>query len=318
MHVPAPPEDSHTGHVVPKYHKLVFPLFDGKDDPLGWLNKCEQFLNSHQTRHADRVWLASYHLTGVAQQWYLVLESDAGRPQWEEFRTLCQQRFGPPLSTNHLSNLACLPFTSTVDAYMEAFEARAAHAGRLSSGQKAKLFTGGLPDHIRVDVELHDPQDLQRAMHLARAYERRNAPAPLALPAPPRRRSTKVPNTFPASASSSSTPPAPAAAVQRPFKRLSPEEMADRRKQGLCYNCDEPYVRGHKCARLFYLEVNDYIVKEPDDADDDKAAPLGTDQPPFDPDAPLISLSAITGICASDTMQLCVQIGAHELIALLD
>ena len=121
VHVPASPDDSHTGHVVPKYHKLVFPLFDGKEDPLGWLNKCEQFFNGHQTRHADRVWLASYHLTGVAQQWYLVLESDAGRPQWEEFRTLCQQRFGPPLSTNHLSDLARLPFTSTVDAYMEAF-----------------------------------------------------------------------------------------------------------------------------------------------------------------------------------------------------
>ena len=72
----------------------------------------------------------------------------------------CQQRFGPPLSTNHLSDLARLPFTSTVDAYMEAFQARATHAGRLSPSQKAKLFTGGLPEHIRIDVELHDPQDL--------------------------------------------------------------------------------------------------------------------------------------------------------------
>ena len=63
VHVPPELE----GQVVPKYHKLVFPTFDGKEDPLGWLNKCEQFFNGHQTRHADRVWLASYHLTGVAQ-----------------------------------------------------------------------------------------------------------------------------------------------------------------------------------------------------------------------------------------------------------
>ena len=201
---------------------------------------------------------------------------------------------------------------------MEAFQARAAHAGRLSPGQKAKLFTGGLPDHIRVDVELHDPQDLQRAMHLARAYERRNAPAPLALPAPQRRRSTGVPATFPASASSSSPTPAAAAAVQRPFKRLSPEEMADRRKQGLCYNCDEPYIRGHKCARLFFLEAADYIVEEPDDTDEDGPAASGTSLPPFDPDAPMISLSAITGIRAPSTMQLQVRIGAHHLTALLD
>ena len=182
-HIPPEPSSS----AVPRFHKLSFPTYDDKDDPLGWLNKCEQFFYGQQTRHADRVWLASYHLTGTAQQWCLVLENDAGRPSWAEFRLLCQQRFGPPLSTNHLADLARLPFTSTVDTYMEAFQARAAHAGHLSPLQKAQLFTGGLPDHIRVDVELHDPQDLQRAMRLARAYERRNAPALLALPAPPSR-----------------------------------------------------------------------------------------------------------------------------------
>ena len=94
--------------------------------------------------------------------------------------------------------------------------------------------------------------------------------------------------------------------------------MAERRKQGLCYNCDEPYVRGHKCARLFYLEVADFIEEEP--AEDDPAAPAIQDQghPPFDPDAPLISLSAITGIRTADTMQLRVQVGDHELTTLLD
>ena len=41
--------------------------------------------------------------------------------------------------------------------------------------------------------------------------------------------------------------------------------MADRRKLGLCYNCDEQYVRGHQCQHLFYLEVPDYVVEEPVD-----------------------------------------------------
>ena len=121
------------------------------------MNKCEQFFYGQQTLYANRVWLASYHLTGIAQLWYLVLENDAGRPSWVEFRLLCQQRFGPSLSTNHLADLARLPFTSMVDTYMEAFQAHAVHVGHLSPLQKAQLFTGGLPDHIRVDVELHDP-----------------------------------------------------------------------------------------------------------------------------------------------------------------
>lgn len=92
--------------------------------------------------------------------------------------------------------------------------------------------------------------------------------------------------------------------------------MAERRKQGLCYNCDEPYVPGHKCARLFYLEASDYIVEEPDD--DDEAPAAEPALAPFDPDAPLISLNAITCICTKDTMQLYVQIGNEQFVALLD
>ena len=33
----------------------------------------------------------------------------------------------------------------------------------------------------------------------------------------------------------------------------------ERRRQGLFYNCDEPYVRGHVCQCLFYLEVADFL-----------------------------------------------------------
>ena len=85
LHVPQGPH----GHTVPRYHKLSFPTFDGKVDPLGWLNKCEQFFRAQQTPDADRVWLASYHLSGTAQQWYITLERDAGEPAWDEFKRLC-------------------------------------------------------------------------------------------------------------------------------------------------------------------------------------------------------------------------------------
>lgn len=66
---------------VPSFHKLSFPMFDGKDDPLGWLSKCEQFFRAQRTLETDKVWLASFHLTGVAQQWNFELKhSGAGSP----------------------------------------------------------------------------------------------------------------------------------------------------------------------------------------------------------------------------------------------
>ena len=50
------------------------------------------------------------------------------------------------------------------------------------------------------------------------------------------------------------------------FRCLTPAEMMERRRQGLCYNCDEPYVRGHQCQRLFFLEVSDYTSDGEDGA----------------------------------------------------
>jgi hypothetical protein len=47
----------------------------------------------------------------------------------------------------------------------------ACHASSVTARQRAELFVGSLPDHIRIDVEMRDPQDLQSVMHYARAYE---------------------------------------------------------------------------------------------------------------------------------------------------
>lgn len=89
-------------------------------------------------------------------------------------------------------------------------------------------------------------------------------------------------------------PPAPGRAV----RRLSPEEMDERRRQGLCFNCDEPYSRGHNrtCRRLFFLELDE------DDPDANEVA---------NPDEPhenlRISLHAATGVRASDAMHVMVR-----------
>jgi len=120
---------------VPRFQKLSIPTFDGMVDPLAWMNKCEHFFRAQRTPEVDKVWLASFHMNGVAQHWYYMLERDAGgvsNISWPLFKALCHQRFGPPLATNHLSDLARLPFRGTVAEYQEAFQARMAHAGPLS------------------------------------------------------------------------------------------------------------------------------------------------------------------------------------------
>ena len=251
----------HGGPPPPRFAKLDFATYEGTEDPLNWLNQCEQFFRGQRTLASDRTWLASYHLRGAAQTWYYALEQDeGGMPPWERFRELCLLRFGPPIRGSRLAALGRLPFTSTVQDYADRFQALACHAPGVSATQRAELFVGGLPDHIRVDVELRGPQDLQSAMYYARAFERR---AVAIQQESPSQTAGSLPGPDSAQGRPVQASAAPLAATAgRPFRRLTPAEILERRRQGLCFNCDEPYKPGHACPRLFYLEVADYIPED--------------------------------------------------------
>ncbi|XP_037467150.1 uncharacterized protein LOC119339083 [Triticum dicoccoides] len=138
----------------PRFAKLDFATYDGTKDPLNWLNQCEQFFHGQRTLASERTWIASYHLRDAAQTWYYALEQDEGSmPPWERFRELCLLRFGPPIRGSRLAELGRLPFTSTVQDFADRFQALACHASGVTAQQRADLFVGGLPDHIRVDSE---------------------------------------------------------------------------------------------------------------------------------------------------------------------
>lgn len=73
-------------------------------------------------------------------------------PSWDRFVKLCHIRFRPVVCTNHLSELARLPFKSSVQDYQECFNTLVCHNAGLLPRQKADLFVGGLPNHICVNV----------------------------------------------------------------------------------------------------------------------------------------------------------------------
>jgi hypothetical protein len=78
-------------------------------------------------------------------------------PTWDRFKELCNLCFGPAVRGTHLSVLARLPFLSMIQDYSDRFNAVLCHARNMSTPQKAELFVGGLPEHIKVDVELREP-----------------------------------------------------------------------------------------------------------------------------------------------------------------
>jgi hypothetical protein len=150
------------------------------------------------------------------------------------------------------------------------------------------------------------PRDLNHALSLMRAYERHSqvlddhtTATPTKPVRSPQRPSVPITTTQPTVPSTANATP------QRPFKKLTPVQMAERRKKGLCYNCDEQYVHGHRCPRLFYLEVTDF---EEDVSTEEVAEETEL----------VISLHALTCIRSEDTMQIQVQMKGKVLTALLE
>ncbi|KAI4993622.1 hypothetical protein ZWY2020_007935 [Hordeum vulgare] len=131
-----PPTSAAPGHgrpTSPRFAKLNFTTYDGAEDPLNWLNQCEQFFRGQRTLALDRTWLVSYHLRGTAQTWYYALEQDeGGMPPWDRFRELCLLRLGAPIHGSRLAAIGRLPFTSTVEDYADRFQALACHAPGIS------------------------------------------------------------------------------------------------------------------------------------------------------------------------------------------
>ncbi|WVZ58046.1 hypothetical protein U9M48_008358 [Paspalum notatum var. saurae] len=146
-----PPQGVH-GDRPPKLHRIDFPKFDGKADPLLFINKCESFFHQQRILAEEQVWLASFHLEGPAQQWYIRVQREEGTPPWRRFTELLNLRFGPPLRSCPLGKLAACRRTGSVADYSERFLDLLAHAGPLTEPQQVQLFTKGLQEPLSIDV----------------------------------------------------------------------------------------------------------------------------------------------------------------------
>jgi hypothetical protein len=239
-----------------------------------------------------------------------------GCPPWQHFAELLNLSFGPPVRACPLGELASCRRTGTVDAYTERFLELLPRAGPLSMNQKIQLFTLGLQEPLSIDVELQHPVTLEVAMSLARAYKHREqavAAAQASANRPPRSSrgllpKLSTPQLPPLAGSDSSSPlcARPSSSSGRAIRWLSPEEMDERRRLGLCFNCDEKFARGHNrvCKHLF-LKLHE---GESDDGNTEEPASNN----------PVISLHAIAGVTANKTMQVPVSLGTVSIVALID
>ncbi|KAL4184690.1 hypothetical protein AMTRI_Chr10g2390 [Amborella trichopoda] len=90
---------------------------------------------------------------------------------------------------------------------------------------------------------------------------------------------------------------------------MSSAELQERRSKGLCYNCNDKWNPVHHCKKILLIEacteeINGDVVMENDE--DDSIA------------TPAISLHAISGIRAPETMRVTGHLGRVDATILID
>ncbi|KAH7520728.1 hypothetical protein FEM48_Zijuj08G0176100 [Ziziphus jujuba var. spinosa] len=100
-------QPSNFSEANPTRLKIDFPRFNS-EDPNGWIYRCEQYFKFKLVEESQQVQLASFHLDGLAIQWYHWLGKFRGPLTWNEFTRAVLHRFGPTDYDNPFEALARL------------------------------------------------------------------------------------------------------------------------------------------------------------------------------------------------------------------
>ncbi|KAF2300481.1 hypothetical protein GH714_013763 [Hevea brasiliensis] len=178
----------------------------------------------------------------------------------------------------------------TWDEFKEGFYSR---LGRWS------CFVSGLAPAIRTDVQANRPKSLSEAIALARLFEARNSATGKGFSA------TRTTHQAPRQSPTNSPQPATGN-----IKRLTWDELNERKRLGLCFKCNEKFGPGHRCKKLFSIQA----VLE--DSDDDADMEIEEHDPTEE--IPAISLHAIAGFEGPETMRLTGTVEKLKGIILVD
>ncbi|KAH7545445.1 hypothetical protein FEM48_Zijuj01G0094700 [Ziziphus jujuba var. spinosa] len=308
---PLPPPRTNSSGTDQTPH-LSFPRFNG-EEPSAWLYRTEQYFEFKNIPTDQHVQLASFHLDGIALQWYRWLTKIQGPSTWLEFSKSLLHRFGPTDYEDPSEALTRLKQTTTVEAYQESFEKLSHQVDGLPERFLIGCFVAGLKDEVRIDVKIKHPRSLAEAIGVARLIEERNylhrrtttnlRAIPTAVT--PKVNINPTPRLLgpPLVTRNNSIRPGPAA------RRVSAQEARERREKGLCYYCDEKFAPGHRCMKPQLFMIEDSLETE-----EEENVPQEDDQDVI----PEIYFHAISGTDHPQTLRVTGRIKSRDLMVLID
>jgi hypothetical protein len=208
--------------------------------------------------------------------------------------------------TNHLGRLTKLKQLGTVEDFIAAFERLDFRTEGMSDAFFQECFISGLKDEIRAHVLMARPPSWVEATKRAKEAQQ-------VVPS-----QNQKPSFIPCHKLVNPTTPSAPLKIQK----LTRDEMDERQLKGLCYNCDDKYFSGHKCKEQnLFMAISEDISEEDVETPLVSESPESTDiTPPSNPPKlePVISLNALIGFSAPQTLKIIGYIKHWKVIILVD
>ncbi|PNY06477.1 hypothetical protein L195_g002943, partial [Trifolium pratense] len=309
-HRPPPIGSSQSAAIHLKPPKIVLHPFDGSN-PLDWIFQAEQYFDLSNTPIHQRLTYVPFFMIGPALAWFKWLHTNHLLSTWPEFTKALELRFGPSSFENHQIALFNLKQTGTVVDYQTQFENISNRTSGIPPPVLLNCFLSGLRIDIQRELQVLKPTSLHSAIGLAKLVEAKIADS---------RSVFSRPSRPPQASASPSVLGAAPTAPSVPVRRLSPAEMQERRSRGLCFNCDDKWVAGHRCkAKQFMILLSD----DEDELDSEPPpAQIIPSAPPISEDSPpehfQLSRTALGGVPSSRTLRVTGRIHETRVTILID
>ena len=240
---------SSTSHSSTKPSKPpTFSSVKESGPPLSWLFSVHLYFEASGTPDNQKVSLTATFLRGSASLWWhsICKGVEAGNrtavTTWAAFQEEFKATFSPVDATKLARDqLRTLQQVKSVAEYTDKFRTVVLQIDDISPPETLDRFVAGLKPHIRERVEIEDPKDIFKAMHIAQRMDsihsrRSSIPQPSQSPAS---------GTTPHAVTDSATPMElgamrPQSGNQRRFpKKLGPGDRQRFKDQDRCFRCRE-------------------------------------------------------------------------------
>ncbi|GJY22842.1 ty3-gypsy retrotransposon protein [Tanacetum coccineum] len=231
----------HLSLTLPRSMRLDVPKFSGSD-PDRWIFSITEYFTLLNILVDQRLRVVGFNLEGDAAEWFRWMTRNKLITSWKGFLESVQNRFDPCKYEDPQGALSKLLQTGTIAQYQSEFEKLMNRVTDISEGLLISFYVSGLKPSLQRELLVSKPTSLGDAFALARVTEARL--------------DSQVAHTTTNKASPTAVG-TDVGAAPLPIKWISLAERQERLSKGLCFNCDNKWVRGHKCPGKFMLLMVD-------------------------------------------------------------